>query len=271
PDPASGVVVRDLLPVGLTLLSASPSRGTYNSTTGLWTVGAVDPSAAQTLTLTARVDSPDPRTNTATLSRSDQFDPDGTNNTASAGETPQQADLVVTKVVNDSTPNVGDAVVFTVTVANAGPDAATGVRLTDLLPAGLALLASAPSQGTYTGATGLWDVGTLASGSEATLQLQARGVSPAPQLTRASVNHSDQFDPDPANNSAAVTETPQQADLQVSKTVSDPTPNVGDTITYTITLTNNGPDDATGVVVQDVLSSRVRFRSSRLARGGYDP
>ena len=42
-----------------------------------------------TLTLVAKVDSPDPRTNTATISHSDQFDPDTGNNSASATETPQ--------------------------------------------------------------------------------------------------------------------------------------------------------------------------------------
>src|SRR5262249_40304150 len=126
-------------------------------------------------------------------------------------------------------------------------------------------------QGTYNAGTGLWDVGTVTSGNTATLQIQAKVTSPSTQLNRANVSHADQFDPNPGNNSASAPETPQQADLAVGKSVSDPTPNMGDTITYTVTVTNNGPDAATGVTVQDVLSSRVRFRSSRLARGGYDP
>ena len=58
---------------------------------------------------------------------------------ASATETPQQADLAVTKTVSDATPNVGDQITFTVTLTNSGPDAATGVQVTDLLPAGLDL------------------------------------------------------------------------------------------------------------------------------------
>jgi hypothetical protein len=51
------------------------------------------------------------------------------------------------------------------------------------------------------------------------------------------------------SNAASITITyVPQADLGLSKTVDNPTPNVGDTITFTVTLTNNGPDNATGVV-----------------------
>ena len=72
-------------------------------------------------------------------------------------------------------------------------------------------------------------------------------VSPAPQTNTATISGADQFDPDTGNNTASATETPQQADLALTKTVSNPTPNVGDTITFTVTLTNNGPTTATGV------------------------
>ena len=107
--------VTDLLPAGLTFVSATPSQGTYNGGDRPVDGRARSPPARpQTLTLIAAVVSaPIAQTNTATISDADQFDPDAGNNSASATETPQQADLALTKTVSNPTPNVGDDVTFT--------------------------------------------------------------------------------------------------------------------------------------------------------------
>ena len=118
----------------------------------------------------------------------------------------QQADLSVAKTVSDSTPNVGDTVSFTVTLANAGPDAATNVAVQDLLPAGLSFVSATPSQGTYS--SGTWTVGTVIPGSPQTLVIGALVVSPNAQTNTASISHSDQFDPNTANNSDSATVIP---------------------------------------------------------------
>src|SRR5262249_31435280 len=57
-------------------------------------------------------------------------------------------------------------------------------------------------------------------------------------------------------------ETSQDADLEVSKSVSDPSPNVGDTIPFTVTLTDNGPAPATGVEVTDLLPAGLALVSA---------
>src|SRR4029453_1108057 len=98
-------------------------------------------------------------TNTATIMDADQFDPNPGNNTNTADMDPQAADLLLIKSVSDATPNVGDQITFSVTVVNNGPNAATGVQVTDLLPAGVTFATATPGQGTYNSTTGLWDVG----------------------------------------------------------------------------------------------------------------
>src|SRR5262249_59608485 len=107
-------------------------------------------------------------------------------------------------------------------------------QVSDRLPGGLTFVSASPSQGTYSGLTGLWSVGAVGSQAVAILQIQARVDSPNPQFNLATISEADQFDPDPGNNSAGVLETPRQADLAVGKSVSNPTPNVGDTIAYTV-------------------------------------
>ena len=56
----------------------------------------------------------------------------------------------------------------------------------------------------------------------------------------------------------------------VSKSVSDATPNVGDTVTFTVTLSNQGPNTATGVIVQDLLPAGLTFVSATASQGTYN-
>ena len=163
--------------------------------------------------------------------------------------TPQIADLSLTKIVSNATPNVGGNVTFTITVNNAGPNSATNVAVADSLPAGTTFVSSTPSQGTYSNATGVWTVGTIANTGNATLQIVASVDSIGSKTNTAQVSGADQADSDSTpNNSvaaeddqASVSLTPQVADLSLLKTVSNATPNVGQNVTYTITASNAGP------------------------------
>ena len=270
PSAATGVQVTDLLPAGVTFVSATPSQGTYTPGSGLWNVGTVTTAAPQTLTIVATVVSPAAQTNTAAVSHSDQFDPNAGNNTASASETPQRADLLISKSVSDATPNVGDTITFTLTVANSGPDTATGVTVADLLPAGVTFVSSNPGQGTYNNLTGVWTVGTVALAATPILTVTATVNAPGQIVNSATVD-GDQFDPNLGNNTASASATPQVADLALAKTVSNPTPNVGDTITFTVTLTDAGPSAATGVQVTDLLPAGLTFVSDSPSQGTYTP
>ena len=76
---------QDLLPAGVAFVSATPSRGTYNSGHGNLDDRDARPSARpRRSSIQARVTSPNPSTNTATISHADQFDPDSSQQRAPA-------------------------------------------------------------------------------------------------------------------------------------------------------------------------------------------
>ena len=120
---------------------------------------------------------------------------------------PEQADLAVTKVVDQTSPSVGQVVTYTVTVHNIGPDTATNVVLKDIQPAGLTFGLATPSQGAYNPVNGLWTVGALPNGAIATLTLEVVVATQSPQ-TNTVVVHGDQFDPGLSNNTASITIRP---------------------------------------------------------------
>lgn len=284
PNTATGVTVRDALPAGLMFVSATPATD-YNAATGIWTVGTLAPEQSVTLEIVATATAAGSLSNTAEIVTSDLPDPDSTPDNGVEDEddqvtlvvVAQQADLSLTQSVNDASPNPGQVVTFTVTLANAGPSTATGVQVRDQLPAGLNLQSVTPSVGSFDEATGIWTVPSLAAGAEATLKLTAVVETDVPVINTAEVTAADQPDPDstPGNNDpaeddqASVTLTTQIADLSLAYQVDNATPNVGDTVQFTIVVSNAGPNDATGVAVQQLLPAGLAFVSSTPSQGTY--
>jgi len=116
---------------------------------------------------------------------------------------PDVADLSVTKTVDNPTPNYLETITYTITVSNSGPDAATGIQVTDILPGDVSYVSSSPSQGTYSSITGIWDVGSISNGASATLQISATVQDEDITITNtAELTAADQTDPDstPNNN-----------------------------------------------------------------------
>jgi uncharacterized repeat protein (TIGR01451 family) len=182
----------------------------------------------------------------------------------------READLAVTKTVDNATPTVGDNVTYTITVENLGPDDTTGVEVTDALPAGVTYV-SDTGGGDYSG--GVWSVGSLADGATATLEITASvdaGTCDTIITNTASVTASDLADPDDANNSDSADIDVQCADLAVTKSVDNAMPGAGDTIVFTVSVENLGPDDTTGVELTDVLPAGLTHVSDT-GGGAYDP
>ena len=153
PAPATGIVVKDLLPAGLTLVSAHVSQGSYVPQTGLWIVGTLEDEAFATLTLISTLTwSIRSRIWPRSCDRTSPTPCPATTSPRPSLNGQENADVGVDIAVDKPAPLVGENVTFTVTVANRGPSPATGVVVADVLSAGLTLVSATPSQGTFVGA-----------------------------------------------------------------------------------------------------------------------
>ncbi|MBL1175139.1 MAG: DUF11 domain-containing protein [Pantanalinema sp. GBBB05] len=111
------------------------------------------------------------------------------------------ADLRLTKTVDRPNARIGETLTFTITLTNDGPGTATNVVVSERLAEGLTFGSAIASQGTYDQTTGVWTVGSVTSGTNATLQITATLTSNA-VTNVAQITGSDQPDPDstPNNN-----------------------------------------------------------------------
>ncbi|MGB7326927.1 MAG: SdrD B-like domain-containing protein [Rubripirellula sp.] len=193
-----------------------------------------------------------------------------TNNTLDFGFVPQ-IDLSITKtlVTASSVVAAGGNAVFDIVVQNAGPLAATNVVVTDIFPAGLTYTGMTNASGAFTptvnGTTVSIALGTVAAGTTATFRLNADiGDNQTVDMTNTATVVGDQVETDAANNSDDELVDVITSDLRIEKIdLTDPV-NAGNQFTYEITVTNDGPDGAAGVVVVDPLPTGVSFISGNV-------
>ena len=173
------------------------------------------------------------------------------------------ADLSVTKSDSVDPVTAGNQLTYTLDVANAGPSSATSVTLTDGVPAGTSFV-SATGGGTESGGTVTWNLGTLASGASTSVTVTvAVAASRTAALSNTASVTSSVADSNAANNSdTEATAVQTSADLSLTKTDSPDPVGVGEDLTYTLTLTNDGPSDAQNGVVTDTLPGGVTFVSA---------
>ena len=183
-----------------------------------------------------------------------------------------KADLGVTLAAAPNPVTVGQTLTYTLNVSNAGPSVATGTVLSDSLPAGVSFVSVQPSQGSCSGtATLSCSLGTLAVGGNASVVIQVI-PNAAGSLTDTASVASNVTDPNTANNSASVTvnavAAPQpMADLSLALSAAPNPVTVGQTLTYTLNVSNAGPSVATGTVLSDSLPAGVSFVSAQPSQG----
>ena len=275
PSNATGVTITDTLPAGVTYASATTSLGTVSQAGGTVTVnvGSLANGAGATATILVMV-GPNTRgsiTNTAVIAGNEP-DSNMANNTSTVTtQINALDDLAIVKTASANPVIAGNALTYTLAATNNGPSNATGVTITDTLPAGVTYTSATTSLGTVsqTGGTVTVNVGALANGAGATATILVMvGPSTRGSITNTAVIAGNEPETTLANNTSKVTtQVNAQADLSIVKTAT-PFPAVaGIALTYTLTALDLGPSSATGVTISDTLPAGVVYTSAAASQG----
>ena len=182
------------------------------------------------------------------------------------------ADLSISKSASKNIVHSGDYLEYYLVLTNNGPDAATNIRITDNIPDEVTFNSALPAPSGSSGSVYWWDYSSLGYGGsrQITINVTVKNV-PAGIITNNADVSSSTYDPVSENNAdSEQISIDSSADLSLIKTANTTDPvYVGDSITYTIIVTNNGPDTASNVVVYDELPSEVSFISSNPTFSGH--
>ncbi len=263
PSTATGIMIDDNVPSGLTNVTVTPSIGSYYD--GVWTIPTLADLGSATLTISGNVvSSMAGTTTTNTATRTAQEEYDSSPAVSSADIYTNKAGLTITNT--GTTPvNVGDTGTFTITATNNGPDPATNIQINDPLPTGYT--AGTPTAGTYNQTTGIWTITSLANGAIATLTFTAPITATMAGTT--TTNHA----------TATWTEYPTTVTIpdssiyvkQANVAISQSGNYSGNNVTFIVTATNKGPDTATNINIKDLIPSGLTGVTVTPSVGSYNP
>ena len=271
PSPANGTVVTVNFPANFTNIVVMPDQGSFtvdSNNTVTINSGTIPASSSSTIVILATPNAIGPADVTASVT-STLIDPDTTNNSATASVTvANAADLGVQVLANPNPVLVGGTLIYSINVTNNGPSTASSPAIFDQLPAGVTFDPT-QSSGSFSFANGAVTatLGPLAVDATVTLLL---AVIPtvSGQLTNIvtvgdpNTTNPVEIDPDPANNTATTITQVSPADLGVDVINPSGPLSIGQQAVYRIEVTNNGPADATNVMLTDLFSGAAKIVST---------
>ena len=262
PSEAADVVISQTLPPGFVFVTTSnypaqvtPGSNLLLSLGGLPDYGSATISVVTTPTLLIG-SFPDLATSTATVGTTG-INPYANNSIASASVvvTLPMADLAVSMSASPVSLLQGGLVTYTIVVTNNGPYTATGVVLTNTIPAGATFVSSTTSQGTVAQPGVQFDLGSVPVGTNAVITVTVSPTTVGNITDTAQIGLGPlETDPVTVNNTASSTITVgPSAELEVSAVVTPGTVIAGNNSTYVATVLNNGPSTASSVVFNQTI------------------
>jgi len=290
PSTATSVTLTNALPANTVAQSLTgPAGWTCTLATLICTDPSLAPGAPATITYVVKVNAATPSgtpvNETATVTTA-ITDPNAANNSATAADVvalATQADLVMTNSPSATSVAAGGTVTYTQSVTNNGPAAATaGMTITETTPPNTTFQGMTPPAGWTcgtvppvggTGTITCTDSGALAAPGTATfsLVLQVNAGTPSgTNITDTVTASAANIVPGITTNTASATvvvANANSADVAIVKTGTPNPVTEGTPLTYTLTVTNNGPASATNVTVTDTLPSVVTYLSTNTTQG----
>ena len=182
------------------------------------------------------------------------------------------SELSIAKSATPTAVKIGEPFTYTVTVRNNSVlNPAAGVNVTDFLPAQIFVTGISYSTGTtdFSQDTIHWNIGTLLSLATGTLTITAVAQEAGPKTNTAAITADDL---NPGILVDATTTIEPVADLAIYKQTCSAHTFLGGSLTYLITVVNNGPSAATGVNVTDTFTpNSVVINSVTSSQGGCNP
>ncbi|MGL5416309.1 MAG: DUF7507 domain-containing protein [Clostridium sp.] len=285
--PLNNVAFQDAVPAGTTYVNGSlnvDAAFTGLSPQSGLTITAINPGQIVTISWQVKVDNTIPASNpivnvgTATIPGLPSVD------TNQVTTQVNNATLSAVKVVDKAQASVGETVVYTITVTNSGNVSANPAVFTDLVPNGASYV---PGTLTVGGVPNPGDpnsgvnVGPIAAGGVKTIVFSAKINTlpiPNPMLNNAKIDYQYLVDPNGAPTSDSVTSNTVETavgDLVLNKSVDKVFADLGDIITYTVTLENTGEAAISNALFQDSVPSGTTYVNGSLivdaAFTGTDP
>lgn len=160
---------------------------------------------------------------------------------------------------------------FYLKVTNLGPATATGVVVTDTLP-DYTIDNSQNWSGfnvSQNNQTITWTIGSMNLGDTLTLPIKVNRIQNGSNFLNTATVTSTSTDPNSSNNSSSAIASTASADLAITKVANKTAPAIGESVSFTVKVTNLGPDAASGVTVNDAVPSGYTVTSVTPSTGAY--